>query len=569
MVDRFISSSYINYIGSHGNDDAVIVKVHSYDNDNNCVPELKIFRNLKRSFYVSKKAIQEEHDEKREWEDINNLDKYIVHNTDLPRQVFKSLNGYYPKGRVSMRQLGSSPYLYGADISIETLVKNNLNDKFNKSNIKPKPLTRGMFDTESSMLKGNYGELIMATINHENMIYTSILKSNFFYIDENGNKKPGNIKDLEKLATESLIPDNIFVSNKAKELANKANFKLHFHIADKSIDILRWIFEKMHKNKTDFMGVWNLSFDIKLVIKTCEDAGVDPAELLCAPELDKEYKKVRFQEAFRKPSEHISRKWDWLYAPSHTQWYDSMCLYSILRIVSGFEISYSLDNILRVNKISDGKLKFKEKIINSEEMSTADWHRHMQTKHPYEYIIYNIFDVMGLQVMEWVNNDSPALHTLMNQSSLQNFSKQTRRSADTMYFECLKKNKVVATTSVGKDLNLGVIKEGGAVLSPDRTYGMGSYSISDTPNLITYVLRHVNDIDLTAIYPRCLIGLNVSRETRISSVLSIKNKTNASIQKLHSGIISLEANSVLIGKEFFNLPGYEEMNELLKKELNK
>lgn len=566
IAKRFIHSTHVTRLGPNGQEDGVVVKMHMHYADGTVKPALEVIRNPKRTFYVTKKGLQDTHTEKKEWEDLTSLDEFTCANADLPREVFKALNGYYPRGHVPLRNLYSSPYLYGADVSIETLMKAAYSKAFISLDVKPSPLTVGMFDTETSMEVDNYKELIMASVTHENIVYTSVLKRNFFYKDKEGNRKPGNIADLKALAHTCLDPQKVFPNPKVQKILKGRKFELNFHVADEPIDILRWIFDKIHTHKTDFMGVWNLPFDMEIILKTCKDAGVDPAEILCEPKLPSDFKKIRFNEDPGRAADHFSRRWHWLYAPAATQWYDAMCLYSILRIVSGFEASYSLDYVLRKNEISDGKLKFKDRVPDMDDMSQADWHRYMQRNCPYEYIVYNIFDVVGLQVMEWMNNDVPGLHVLIGNTPLQNFNKQTRRSADALYFKCLDRKKVTATTSTAEDDDsVEIAKQGGAVLPPERTFNAGMRAIRESPHRETYAHAHVNDIDLSAIYPNAEMAGNICRETKLATMLRIMGRPSMDMRTYASMMISLKENSVVMGKEFYGLPGYEEMTDLFGK----
>lgn len=568
-IDRVIHSTFINRIGPQ-EDDAVIAKIHRHHPDGKVEPMLKVLRNPRRRFYTTKPGLRDQYNEKKEWEEMHMLDEHVCLNKDLPKEVFNALHGFYPTQRPpNMRKLSESPYLYGADISIEALIKSAHNKRFDASKASPAPLTTGMFDVETNVLTDGFGRLIMATISHENQIYTSVLKASFFKLDKAGNKKPGDLAELEKLAYFHLDAQKVFPSKRAQKALNGRKFKLNFHIANEPIDILRWTLSKMHENRTDFMGVWNLPFDMGVILRTCKEAGVDPASVLCPPDLPKEYRNVHFAIDQGKKEDHFTRRWHWLYAPGYTKWYDAMCLYSILRIVAGFETSYALDNVLKVNDVCDGKLKFKNKIPYSDEMSGIDWHRMMQSKHPYEYIIYNIFDVMSVQVMEWINNDVPGMHVLIGDSVLQNFTKQTRRSADVLYFKCLERNMVTAVTSPATIKDDDIVKQGGAVLTPERTWKAGINIILEAPQRESYVHGNVNDIDLSALYPSITMACNISRETKTGTMIRIENHPDQDVRTLASMLISLQENAVPISQKFFGLPGYEDMGNLFDDHLKK
>lgn len=565
-VDQFIHSTFLNRLGPRGQDDAVVTKVHRHHPDGRVTPELKVIKNPKRRFYTTHKGLRDTYTEKKEWEDLHNLEVHTCHNADLPREIFRALQGFYPQTPPNLRKLYESPYLYGADISIEALIKAAHREKFSQAGLIPAPLTRGMFDVETSMLQHNFGQLIMATVSHEEHCYTAILRSNLFTVDAKGNKTPGTLEELQALAVQYLDPKVVFPSKKAQKAIGERRFQFHFHLAETPLEILQWTLGKMHENRTDFMGVWNLPFDMGRILDTCRAAHVDPAELLCPRELEPMYRQVRFAPDPGKKDDHFSRRWHWLYAPAYTQWYDAMCLYSILRIVDGFEASYALDHVLKVNDVCDGKLKFKDKIPDASEMSTADWHRFMQTTHPYEYVIYNIFDVMSVQVMEWINNDVAGMHVLAGDSALQNFNKQTRRSADALYFKCLSRNKVTATTAPADTTDSDIIKHGGAVLTPERTWEAGLAAIREAPGRETYAHAHVNDIDLSQLYPSIDMACNISRETKLATLLRIEGFPDQEMRTYTSMLVNIPENAVPLGTRYYGLPGYTEMTALFQQQ---
>jgi hypothetical protein len=543
--------------------DTLVVKEHCHHKDGTVTANLRRYDDPPTRFYVTKPGLRN-HDEKKEWEKIDRLDEYIVPHSRVTEEVFRALHGYFPRGRVSLRNLSESPYLYGTDISIEAVAKDGYAQKW-PEDVKPAALTTGMYDSESSMQDHDYGKLIMATVTHEHKVYTAIVKSSFFFIDDKGNRKPGNMDDLMKLVHEKLDPNVIFTDPKTRKriVDGWPPFEYEVKVVDKPIDILKWIFGKIHQNKTDFVGVWNLPFDTRLILKTCEEAGIRPADLYCPPELDEDLKRFHFKEDPGKPKDHFSRRWHWPSVPGYTQWYDAMCLYSILRIVKGFESSYALDYVLRKNKISDGKLKFSDRIPEADSMSSADWHRLMQTKYPYEYIVYSIFDSVSIQAMERVNNDVTALYALMEQSPLHSFNKQTRRAADVLHFYTKSVGKIVAASSTAND-PYGLTKKGGAVLSPEFGAAVGMPVVEELPNSTTSVALHVSDIDLSAIYPNNTMSCNISRETKVSLLRGIDGFPEDDIRMLASMLIAIKPNAVPIATHFFGLPDYAAMEQALK-----
>jgi hypothetical protein len=567
LGEQFVHSSHVQYIGPDKHD-AVFVKVNQYLEDGSVRPALKKIYRPKRKFWVTKKGMQSVYNEKKEWETIQNLDEYVTYNDQLTTEAFKALNGFHPNQFISLRQLSKSPYLYGTDISVESLIKYQMDKKFNETGLTKRGVTSGGFDTETSMFKDDFGKLIMATITHEELVYTSVLRS--FFKKDTTSTDDEIIKNIEGYIDRILKDQKkIFPSKEAQKAIGDRQFKYHIHIADTPIDILRYTLGNLHKNKTDYMTIWNIEFDIPVILRTCEQAGVDPSEIFSPEEVPKEYRKFLFKVDKGKHGDISSRRWHWLYGPSYTQWIDAMCLYSILRIVSGYENNYSLDYILRKNKVSDGKLKFKEEIPSANEMSTADWHRFMQSEHPYEYILYGIFDVIGMQVLGWINHDIASMNTLLKYTPCQNFNKQTRRSADEIHFYCINMSPmhVPAATAAWGDDGHDIAKKGGAVLPAERAYRAGANVLREALFRETHVHPHVNDIDFSALYPNNDMMCNVSRETKRAMILEIEGFSREDVRSYLSQYLAVEENAIPMCHKYFNLPNYQEMDQAFSEHL--
>lgn len=552
VARMFVHSCMVNRLPDGG--DAVVIKEHAHHADGRVTPELRVIRNPKRKFWVTKPQFRN-HAEKKEYEAVERLDVYNVANAELPRELFRVLNNYYPRGgHVQLRELCNSPYVYGADIDVQVLIKHHYQSEFEKSGVAPKAITTGFFDTETSMDEERLGEVIMASVTHETKVYTGILKRNFFKIDAQGRRVPGDLAELRRLSEEVLKPWN-----------DKFGFTYEYYLGDTAVDVLRWVFAKVHENRTDFLGVWNLNFDIKVVLENCKRAKADPAEILCDPGLDPELRYVRYKEDTREADkvQHFTRRWHWLHCTAATQMYDAMCLYSILRTGAGLETSYSLDDVLQRNGVSDGKLDFAD-VVDKSAMSSADWHRHMQEKEPYRYIVYNQFDVISLQMMEWKNKDAQNMYLLGEMSHLADYVKQTRRISDKLYFDWLAEGCVIASpgTSMATEHDGLLPPVGGAVLRPERMAECGMRVFSDRPGLRTQVHPMTNDADFKSMYPTFTIAGNISKQTKRHTLVSIAGLPNGAVAALMGHMVSPHENAVQIGREYFGLPGYEEMSRL-------
>ena len=293
------------------------------------------------------------------------------------------------------------------------------------------------------------------------------------------------------------------------------------------------------------------------MVKTCD---VKYEDVFCPPELSRKHRYVRYQRD-EKETDSIFKKWHWLHSTSYSQFVDSQNLYSILRTVKGKETSMKLNDILKVNDLG-GKLTFKGDDPDLEELSEIDWHRYMQKNEAYKYIVYNQFDCISLQLMEWKNNDLSSMVVLGGVSQLCKWSRQTRKVADAFYFDALSSGMVTASPGQNMEIEFDklITKVGGAVLRPERTTGTGLRIFSDRPDIVTMLHNFVGDVDFSAMYPTATIVANISKETKLSCGISIEGMTRDETLNYYSMVISIRENAVLLGKDYYGLPGYEDMD---------
>ena len=107
-------------------DDMVFVKERIHYADGHIEPNTRIFENFKQDFYITKKNFQN-HKDKKEWEDIDRLQKFSSTRRKLPYTIAKLLGRNLKNA--SLRRLAQSPYLYGCDIATPVLIKRRYMDR--------------------------------------------------------------------------------------------------------------------------------------------------------------------------------------------------------------------------------------------------------------------------------------------------------------------------------------------------------------------------------------------------------------------------------------------------------
>lgn len=555
--------------------DAVIVKVARHKENGDVVPALKIEKgaSLVRPFFITKPNCQN-HKYKKEWEYLKYLDRYDVQNHLLEESVARALNGgsYGRSRRQRLNESFASPFIYGADQHIECILKKKYQTEFAHSKQRVTKITTGFFDIETNMFTDDH-EPIVITVTHEHKVYTAILER--FFIVENkqdGSYRRGDLEEFKQFSKQTLdyhidelLNDHLKKNKRSglKKRIEKTPFEYHYYIGKTPLDCIKWIFSQIHQNKTDFLGIWNLDFDIPKVMNEIKSSGARLEDIFCPPELPKDYRYVKYV-VDESDSSDIYKKWHWLHTASYTQFIDSMCLYRILRTVKGMEIEMSLDAVLKENDLG-GKLTFKDDNPDLKDLAAADYHRYMQKHEPYKYIIYNQFDCISMQLMEWKNDDISSMNILGGVSRLCKWTKQTRKVSDAFYFDALEDGRSTASPAskevMETEFDKMIPKVGGAVLRPERTSGIGLKIFSDQPEIETFMHSFVSDVDFSGHYPSINCVANVSKETKISASLTIENFSQVATQNFYSLMVSLHENAVMIGSKYFGLKDYIQMDD--------
>lgn len=525
-------------------------KIVTIDSDTSEVVEVKDrFRplhNPKRTIYITKPQYRT-HTLKRDVEDLDKVDRYTIEDKYLDYELKKIL-GMPVYERKSVREICDSPYVYHADISLEALIRASYQERQKHDII---PIRLGSFDIETSVLQDDStGVINCVTFCAEKTVYTVALDGFMWkYVD--GKKIKATEKDLQNQINKDI-----------QHYLDKYGFKIVYKICKDEIELLRWIFTQIHKEKVDFIGIWNIGFDIPTVISRIEHYGLKPEEFFCHPDIDKDLWICHFKED-KRPAAHIVEKWHWFYCSHYSQWIDDMLLYARIRKAQSKEPSYTLDAI-STKEIGVGKIKLEE-----------GSHAEMQQYRFVQYWVYNMVDAMLLQMMHWQNGDISQMMRLTGSSPYPDFSKQTVMLKNIYYKFCLKRGKVFASTGANMvgPYDQYFSKSGGAVLKAGLVKGIGINAVIERPHMESMVVVLGADLDFKAYYPSTESMYGLSKENKLATVIGIcgiadkedKNKTEK-IEAFMGGIAMPQANSVWIGHDYFGLPNYQEWMNIFANE---
>ena len=411
---------------NNSQDDLHFVKEIIHYENGETKPNFRKIKNFKRPIYVTKQGFRN-HKQSKEWEDIDKLNLYETTQSNLLKSIAKALGTPWLTG--SLKQLSRSPYLYGTDILSTAIIKEMYSKKYP---INPTKYTMAAFDVETDVAKGT-NEIIISTISFGSKVFTAVRKDFLAgYADP--------INRLQKALTK-YIGDH--VENR------KIDWELV--ILDNEVDLVQETFKRAHAWMPDFVAAWNMDFDITKSLDALAKAGVDPKYVFSDPSIPDKFK---FFDYKRGPSQKVTasgkatplkphERWNTVYCPSSFYFIDPMCSYKKIRVAAQEEQSYGLDAILNKHELPT-KLKFKE----ADGLSKTDWHIFMQENYPIEYVIYNVFDCIAMELLDEKTLDlSLSLPMMSGCSDFANFKSQPRRLVDALHWTCLENKKVIGTTS--------------------------------------------------------------------------------------------------------------------------
>lgn len=234
-----------------------------------------------------------------------------------------------------------------------------------------------------------------------------------------------------------------------------------------------------------------------------------------------------------------------------------MCLYSRLRKnINGVEDSYSLDAISKKH-LGEGKRAFEE-----------GGHYEMQTRRPVEYIVYGAFDTIQPMLLEMKNNDLTQMHTLIPYSDLPSFAQQTTNLRNRFYAYCLERG-IVPASQMGKREHPNdkeIINVGGNVLDPGLAWRCGLQKIKEIKEkfrgLGSKLQLLVLDLDVTSEYPSLARALNICKDTKVSTLLSIEGHSKTDIVDFCGHVVNPKENAIYLCSKYMNLPDYQGMSKL-------
>ena len=427
---EFRFATYVNPPDSQSADLTVVKEIIHYD-DGTTRPHLNLIENNKRPFWVTAKGMRN-HQQKKEWALEEELIRYETRQCDLQFQAAIALGmRHLANADNGMRTLKKSPYLYGVDISPTAILKHNYLKKYGVTTPQTM-LSLGVIDIETGMLEDNKG-IIMLTFTMGSVCVTAVRAD-----------VVKNIPLLDVLVDKCM---NKYLSKYVEE----RNIKPELYIADTEIDLLKIVFGRIHEEKPDVLAVWNLDFEISRFEEAAARAGVDLKDIVCDPSIKPEYRFFKYKRG-KKQKETSSGKimpikpaaqWHTVTAPASFYFLDGMCAYKHTRAGVQEEQSYGLDAILAKHKLPS-----KLDIPEAAHLQKARWHIFMQQHHMVEYIVYNRFDCITVELLQEEIKDLTAVVPLLCENSdFEDMKSQPKRLVDALHWEVQESGYIIGCTA--------------------------------------------------------------------------------------------------------------------------
>ena len=491
-------------------DDLVCIKEIIHLKDGRRVPRVRNVINYERPFWITRDGFRD-HQEKKEWEKIDRLQKFECTQANLQDAVRRALKIMSPAR--GMRQLGQNPYLYGSDISSTAIIKRKYMDKWKECRSQN---SVAVLDLETDVVKGSEDPIYGAITFKDK----AIIVATKWFVEEFDN-------------FEQQMKDYFY--KRIPDVAEERNIKLEVQVAENPLNLIEKLIAKAHEWMPDFLAIWNMNFDIPKIIDTIEKYGGNIHEIFSDPSVPKQFRKVWYKEGPSKKvtqsgkemALHWADRWHTLYAPASFYVIDQACVFRKLRVANGMEPSYALDAILqkytKVRKLKNEK---------ADKMSGLEWHVYMQQNEKLEYGVYNLFDCIGCEILD----EQPKVGDLRQSISIQcghsdydKFPSGPRRTVDDLHYTCLEKGLVIAATpsQLRTEFDEATVSINNWIvtLPAHLIEESGLKNLEELPDTRTMIHVAVYDLDVSAAYPNGEDVLNASKGTTVSERVKIKGCT--------------------------------------------
>lgn len=531
--------------------------------DGTTEPALHFDYDYIRPIWVTRKGFQN-HKQHKEWEDLDRVIELKTTQGKLIQTAARALRMFSEPQ--FMRKLFESPYIYGADIKSTAVKKKDYINKY--PDVEISKFSVGAFDIETDVVRGTK-EIIMASLTFKEKVFSVMLKS---VVDGMVGWKA----KIDQIMEDKLSNVVLYKGTKDEvtvDLIRTRNLQCEVILVDNELDLIKAIFEKAHAWKFDFMDIWNMDFEVTKILEVCEKYQYDPKYLFSDPSVPDDYKYFNYKQGPSQKKTSSGKfmpikpaaRWHTVSAPAHFYVADGMCAYKHTRAGEQEEQSYGLDAILR-KEFNIGKMIFKGLPATiDQENHTLEWHKYMQKNHPLEYLVYNRFDCISLEMLdEKVMDLSVLMPKFSGTSDFEDFKSQPRRVVDKLHWFGLERGRVIGVTSsklVDEHDEHTLDRADWVITLPAPLVDDNSLRIFDDSDIHSgNIYSMVGDLDVSASYPNGETSYNIGKDTTSREIVEIEgiDEEVFRMQNMH-----LSAGHVNAIEYCTTMMGFPKLDELL------
>lgn len=552
---------HVHYSESTANedDDLLTVKELVYVKQGDevvAVPNLTFIKNYQRPGWVTKEKFRD-HKDKKEVEYIDRLKYFETNQRKLNKAIIKNIG--YGNPNQQLKVINRNQYIYGTDMTPMTLVKRRYKEKW------PGFFTTNkvaVLDTETDMWKGNGKDPIISTVTFKDKCVITIRKD---WIED--------IPGAERQIREAL-------DHHLKEYIDKRGLKFEILIMDSMGEMVKTCMDRCHEWQPDFVTAWNMDFDIQVLVQALDRAGYNLPEVFSDPRVPPEFRHFYYRQGptTKKKADGTvenlppSDRWNVVEAPASFVWIDPMCVYRNIRRALGKEPSYGLDYVIKKELGKDfGKLYFPTG-DSTAAPGSIEWHMQMQKHYKVNYVVYNVFDCIGVELIDEKTTDLGTQISILSESSEYTiFNSNPKRNVNEFYFAQLQDGLVAGTCSDQMEDELDAILLGKddwiVTLPTHNVVPNGLFLIKELPTVRSGVRMAVSDADIGSTYPNGEILMNLSKMTTMMEVGRIAGVLSSKQRLVGINLTGGPVNAIEIMTDIMKAPNPFELLDAFEKEL--
>ena len=467
--------------------------------------------------------------------------------------------------RYNNRRLHMEPEVLFSDVDIEDRYRFEFSQMYTNNTYK---LSKSFCDIE---VDGRYtinefpypGEVPVNAISYysdkTNKLYSFLLRES---------KNP-----LCKQFEDSIIPTNFlkeakeFIVDKVGGWKQATRFGIidmgiELNFFDNEIDLIKSLFDLMHKVDEDFLLFWNASFDCTYLVERCKALGYDPAEIMS----DKSYaEKVAYYYTDERNDSDFAERNDFARFGMNTVVLCQMIQFASRRKGRAAIDNFKLDNI---GEMMAGvhKLSYSHITNKIEDLPYLDYKT---------FVLYNMMDVVVQKCIESKTGDIDYIFNkcLINNTRYNKGHRQTIYLVNRFAKEFMNLGFVI-----GNNCNKFNQKEGkfpGALVGKPKN--TDDYAKVFVMGHAIMVANNLMDEDYKSLYPSITLENNIAPNTLIG-IAKLDHKVYDGEDPYHNDKFSREAemmemyitgNNIIFAMRYLHLAGFMDAVEDMKEYMDK